>query len=94
MSNIYVPETKKSEEQEDSKQKLVVNYEPSEEDEQCFHLIYGMNLQPSEVGFDATDPEKRKWLLARMMMQKRAEQEMFMQQQMAQELQSKGGLKF
>jgi len=33
-------------------------------------------------------------LLARMMMQKRAEQEMFMQQQMAQELQSKGGLKF
>ena len=82
MSNIYVPETKKSEEQEDSKQKLVVNYEPSEEDEQCFHLIYGMNLQPSEVGFDATVPEKR------------AEQEMFMQQQMAQELQSKGGLKF
>lgn len=93
MPDIIMPEPKKSEEQETSK-KLVVNYEPSEEDEQCFHLIYAMNIQPSEVGFDAKDPEKRKWLLARMMMQKQAEQEMFMQQRMAQELQSKGGLKF
>lgn len=66
MSEIIIPNEK--EEQEELK------YQATEKDEECFFLMYHMNMQPSEVL--GLDEDYRKWLLARFVAQKSMEKEM------------------
>jgi hypothetical protein len=82
MAEIYVPDTSKKKEEFEEKT-IEVTYNPEPEDEEKFIMIAAMGLQPSEVGFDATDPEKRRWLMARFMQQREMEREAIMQQQIA-----------
>jgi len=76
MSEIILPS---SEEQEEGEE-LVVNYNATKEDEECFLLMYFMKCPPSEAY--EMDAERRRWLIARFMMQKNMEQEAMMQQRM------------
>ena len=66
---ILLPESDSSDEDDEIK----INYQPTEEDEECFFLLYHMNVQPSEA--KALDPEHRKWMIARFITQKNMEQE-------------------
>jgi hypothetical protein len=50
-----------------------INYNASDVDEECFFLMYHMNVQPSEAR--NLDPEYRKWIIARFVAQKNMEQE-------------------
>lgn len=79
---LFLPETN----DDDDDDKIVVNYEATKEDEEKFFLMYNMHLQPSEVDFDATDADKRTWLLARFITQKEMEKEMMAQHRIAQNL--------
>lgn len=66
---ILLPESDSSDEDDEIK----INYQPTEEDEECFFLLYHMNVQPSEA--KALDSEHRKWMIARFITQKNMEQE-------------------
>ena len=63
---------------------LEITYEPTEKDEECFFLIYHMNMAPSEAY--KLDSEYRKWLIARMIVQKQQERAAFEQHQIAQQI--------
>jgi hypothetical protein len=68
MSEIIVTGTdEKQEELEELK------YQPKEEDEEMFFLMYHLNFQPSEVA--NLDADYRKWLCARFIAQKNLERE-------------------
>jgi len=81
MSEIILPF---SEEEKSEQKELQVNYEATQDDEEKFFLMYHMSFQPSEV--NALDPEYRRWLMARFMMQKNMEREAMVQQRMMQQL--------
>ena len=66
MSEIIIPNEESPEEE--------LKYQATEKDEECFFLMYHMNMQPSEA--IALDEDYRKWLLARFMAQKSMEKEM------------------
>ena len=73
---LYVPPTAQQDADEPEVRQLEVNYEPKEEDEEKFMLLYALNVQPSELGWDfKEDVELRRWVLARVMMQKQMEAE-------------------
>jgi len=69
MSDIILPHSEESQEE----QKIQINYQATEEDEEKFFLMYHLKFQPSET--DKLDPERRKWILARFMAQKEMERE-------------------
>lgn len=79
MSSIIVPPSAK-----EKKTKNVnmdeLKYQATEEDEKDFILMYGLNLQPSELV--SMDKDKKEWLLHRFMYQKHMEQEMMQQSQL------------
>lgn len=81
MSEIIVPEGYSSEEED--VQEIKINYNATEEDEEKFQLLYHLNIQPSEIDFDLTDVERRRWVFARFMAQKKMEQEMMMEHRRA-----------
>lgn len=86
MSGILLPEGVDPNKAEDDRptRTVEVTYEPTEEDEQKFMLLYHMHLQPSE--FDRLDPEFRVWLIARFMGQKQMERAAFEQHQLMRQL--------
>lgn len=65
-----------------AEQEEVINYQPTDKDEESFFLMYFLHLQPSEIS--AMTDDYRKWLLARFIGQKQMEQEAMRQQRMAQ----------
>lgn len=67
--SILLPDSDSSPEEDDIK----INYKATDEDEECFFLLYHCNVQPSEA--KALDPEHRKWIIARFITQKNMEQE-------------------
>lgn len=68
--------------QEAKKEDVLANqYQASEQDEECFFLMYHMQLQPSEAYGLETD--HRKWIIGRMLVQKQMEREMMQQQEIA-----------
>jgi hypothetical protein len=72
MTELFIPE---SAEDDNEDGKITVNYEPSQEDEEKFMLMYFLHVQPSEIDFDLKDEERRRWVLGRFMMQKQMEQQ-------------------
>jgi len=60
---------------------LHITYEATEADEECFFLIYHLNIAPQHA--QALDEEYRKWLIGRFIMQKEQEREMMEQQRIA-----------
>ena len=68
MSEIIIPSGGEEAETEELK------YQATEKDEECFFLMYHMNMQPSEAY--ELEEDHRKWLLARFMTQKAMEKEM------------------
>jgi hypothetical protein len=68
MSEIIIPSNEDEEKEEELK------YNPTEEDEERFFLMYHMNFQPSET--EALSADYRKWIIARFMAQKAMEKEM------------------
>ena len=83
MPEIIIPDGAKPENQEED-DVLKITYEPSETDEECFFLIYHMNMAPSEAY--KLDGEYRKWLIGRMIVQKEHERAAFEQHQIAQRI--------
>jgi len=81
MPELFIPETETEEES-----KITVNYEPTQEDEEKFLLMYFLNVQPSEVDFDLKDEERRRWVIGRFMMQKQMEQQAMMERRATMQL--------
>ena len=74
MSKILIAGEENKENEENEEQELKINFEPTEEDEESFFLIYHLHMAPSEAA--ALNKDYRKWLIARFIMQKQAEREM------------------
>jgi len=70
MPELYIPES-----DDKAEDKITVNYEPTQEDEEKFLLMYFLNVQPSEIDFNLKDEERRRWVIGRFMMQKQMEQQ-------------------
>lgn len=71
MPELFIPESAS----DDDEGKITVNYEPTQDDEEKFMLMYFLHVQPSEIDFDLKDVERRRWVLGRFMMQKQMEQQ-------------------
>ncbi len=83
MSDLLFPEGyNDSSNNQDDEMKL--NYDPSEEDEECFFLGLHMHIPPSESY--AMNPERRKWFIARFIHQKQMEQTAYEQAMIKQQL--------
>ncbi len=78
MPEIILPE----ESQEEKTPKLA--YKATEEDEERFFLMYHLQFQPSET--EGLSADYRKWIIARFMAQKHAEQEMMERQRLMQQI--------
>lgn len=78
MTNIVLPE------QEDDEQQVKITYKPTEKDEECFFLMYHLNIQPSEAY--GLEDDHRQWLVARFMAQKNMEKEAFQRHQLMNQL--------
>ena len=63
----------KEEENNNNEENMEINYNATEQDEECFFLMYHMNFPPSEV--QKIDPDYRKWIIARFVAQKNMERE-------------------
>ncbi len=74
MSNIILPQ------EEEQPEKIALEYEATERDEEVFFLMYHMNFQPSEA--NALEENYRKWLIARFVAQKNGEREYVQQQRL------------
>ena len=79
MSSIIVPPSAKEKKTKNANMDEL-KYQATEEDEKDFILMYGLNLQPSELV--NMDKDKKEWLLHRFMSQKHMEQEMMQQSQL------------
>lgn len=66
MSEIILPQEEEKEQE--------INYEATETDEECFFLMYHMNMAPSEAY--ALEEVRRKWIIGRFVAQKNMEREM------------------
>jgi len=84
MSGILIPGENNNATEQDGSKVLEVNYEPTEKDEECFFLIYHMNMQPSEAY--GLEEEHRRWIVARIMMQKQMERDMVEQARIARQI--------
>lgn len=74
MPELFIPESAEDKTETDEDGKIVVNYEPSQDDEEKFMLMYFLNVQPSELGWNLNeDIELRRWVIGRFMMQKQME---------------------
>lgn len=76
MTNILLPDNDEKE--------LKINYKPTETDEENFFLMYHLNFQPSEV--ENLNPDYKKWLIARLIMQKNMEQEALQRYKLMQQI--------
>lgn len=77
MTNIILPE---NDENSDENDEIKITYKATEKDEECFFLIYQLNMQPSEAY--ALKDDHRQWLLARFMTQKGMEREAMQRHQL------------
>lgn len=66
MTELVLPEPEEKQEE--------LKYQPTEVDEECFFLMYHMNMAPSEA--QKMDVDYRKWVIHRFMIQKHMEKEM------------------
>jgi len=76
MTNILLPETEEKE--------IKINYQATEVDEENFFLMYHLHFQPSEV--ENLNPDYKKWIIARFMMQKGMEQEAVQRQKLMRQI--------
>lgn len=85
MNQIVLPE--------ENEDQVKITYKATEKDEECFFLMYHMNVQPSEA-YALTD-EHRQWLVARFIAQKNMEKEAIQRHQLMAQLgpDLKGGLR-
>ena len=81
MTEIILPEN--------SDDKVQITYKPTEKDEECFFLIYNLNIQPSEA-YGLKD-DHRQWMVARFMAQKNMEREAIQRHQLMNQI--GGGLR-
>lgn len=81
MTELFIPESAETEDD-----RITVNYEPTQEDEEKFMLMYFLHVQPSEIDFDLKDEERRRWVLGRFMMQKQMEQQAMMERRSAMQI--------
>ena len=84
MSEIIITGKDDNQEQENQAEMEELKYQATEEDEECFFLMYSMHFQPSEVA--NLNPDYRKWLIARFVAQKNMEREMYQRHQLRQAL--------
>jgi len=80
MPKIIMPEPS-DKDQNDGEHVLEVTYQATEQDEECFFLIYHLQMAPSEAR--ALDGEYRRWLIGRFIVQKEQEQAAFEQHRIA-----------
>lgn len=85
-SKIIVSGTEEEEVKTDAPAKL--NYKATEIDEECFFLMYNMKMQPSEAY--GLHPERRRWIIARLIHQSQMENEMHEQAALKQHLMAQG----
>lgn len=79
MSNILLPEDENKTGQVEANE-----YQPTEEDEERFFLMYHLNFQPSEC--EKLSPKYRKYLIQRFVAQKNMEREMVERQRLMHQL--------
>lgn len=87
MTNIVLPEDIN----EDESQEEELKYKPTDVDEEVFFLMYHMNMSPSEAA--NMDPDYRKWVLNRFMMQKHMEKEMMERHRLMSQIGGISGIK-
>ena len=80
-----------SEKSEHGEETIEINYEATMEDEEKFMLMLAMHMQPSEV--DALDPDRRRWLLARLELQREMAREQMQRQALMANINAPGGPK-
>lgn len=88
MAEIILPEDVK---QDENEQEEELKYKPTDDDEECFFLMYHMNMAPSEA--QKMDPDYRKWVIHRFMIQKHMEKEMMERHRLMHQLGGVGGLR-
>jgi hypothetical protein len=86
-SKILLPEgvedkVEETAQEEKNAKEVEINYQATERDEECFFLMYHMNMAPSEAY--ALKDDHRRWLMARFIGQKQMEKEMFERNRIAQ----------
>ena len=89
MSEIILPDSTNTEEQKQEQEEL--KYQATEKDEECFVLIYHLNMAPSEAY--GLGEDHRKWILARFVMQKQMEREMMERQKLMHRIGGVEGIK-
>lgn len=82
MSELVIPNEEQTEEVK--KNAIVVNYDPTEIDQEAFFLMYHMSMQPSEAY--GLEPERRKWIIGCFIEQKKMEREAMVQHRMMQQI--------
>ena len=87
MTQIVLPENEKDDDQ------VKITYKAKEKDEECFFLMYHLNMQPSEA-YGLKD-DHRQWIVARFIAQKNMEKEAIQRHQLMAQLgpDLKGGLR-
>lgn len=78
---IILPEKNEDEQAQEDNPLENLKYQATDNDEECFFLMYHMNFQPSEAY--KLDPDHRKWIISRFVAQKHLERELMDRQRLA-----------